>query len=717
MFTRIAQLQIAVKLPLIIVSFAFLLAIGIGGANYFQASDQAHAAIEEKLTAVLEDRRTTLQSYLGSIEQDMRYTATNSEIREALVEFTDAWQALGSDQMAQLQKLYIDENPNPIGEKENLDAAPDGSLYSQVHAKHHPWFRQFLRERGYYDIFLFDMEGNLVYTVFKELDYATNLSNGEYKDTDLGNAYRAALANAKPGSLSFFDFQPYAPSHGAPASFMSTPVFDDNGAVNGVLVFQMPIDRLNGTLSSDVGLGETGQSFVVGSDFLMRTDSRFSEETTILSQRVENDAVRSALNGETGVAMTTSYRGDAALTAYSYIDFNGARWAMVAEQNLDEVNAPIVDMRNDMIMLAAVLLAIVAALGVFFSRQITTQIVGMTGAMSALAAGDKTLDVPALGRSDEIGAMANAVQIFKDNAVEMERLQKEQAAAAERAVKEKDAMNELAKNFEANIQGIVEGVSNAATDMQSTAESMSSTAEQTEQQATAASQASTEASANVQTVAGSAEELAASIQEISAQVSRSTEIAAKASADAQATNTQVEGLVEAAQKIGEVVNLIQDIAEQTNLLALNATIEAARAGEAGKGFAVVASEVKSLANQTGKATEEISQQISSIQEATTGSAVAIKKIGETVSQINEISGSIAAAVEEQGAATQEIARNVQQSSAAAGLVSTNIDGVTRTAKDTGESAAHVLDASSNLMRQSESLKAEVDGFISNVRAA
>ncbi|WP_282606779.1 methyl-accepting chemotaxis protein [Pelagibius sp. Alg239-R121] len=717
MFSRIAQLQIAVKLPLIIVSFALVLALGIGGANYFQASDQAYVAIEEKLTAVLEDRRTALQSYLSSIDQDMRYTATNHQVREALVEFSDAWQELGSGQMAQLQKLYIDENPNPTGEKENLDAAPDGSRYSEVHAKHHPWFRQFLRERGYYDIFLFDMEGNLVYTVFKELDYATNLTSGEYKDTDLGNAYRAALADAKPGALSFFDFQPYAPSHGAPASFMSTPMFDNEGAVNGVLVFQMPIDRLNATLSSAAGLGETGQSFIVGGDFLMRNDSRFSEESTILSQRVENDAVQMALGGETGVMMTASYLGGDALTAYSFIDFNGARWAMIAEQGLTEVNAPIVEMRNDMIMLAAVLLAITAALGVFFSRQITTQIVGMTGAMASLAAGDKTVEVPAQGRSDEIGAMATAVQVFKDNAVEMERMQKEQTAAADRALQEKNALNDLAKNFEANIQGIVEGVSNAATDMQTTAEGMSSTAKETEQQANAASHASSEASVNVQTVAGSSEELAASIQEISAQVARSTEIAAKATSDAQATNSQVEGLVDAAQKVGEVVNLISDIAEQTNLLALNATIEAARAGEAGKGFAVVASEVKSLANQTAKATEEISMQISSIQDATTGSAVAIKAIGETVAQINEISGSIAAAVEEQGAATQEIARNVQQSSAAAELVSTNIGGVTSTAKDTGESASHVLTASSNLMQQSESLKSEVESFLSQVRAA
>ncbi len=378
------------------------------------------------------------------------------------------------------------------------------------------------------------------------------------------------------------------------------------------------------------------------------------------------------------------------------------------------------DMQNAVLtveIVAGVAIVLGILLAFFTGRAISRPIIEMTSVMERLAKGDNAAEVPAKGQKDEIGAMANAVQVFKDNAIEMERLQKDQAAAAERAVQEKEALNKLAQEFEVNVQGIVEGVSTAASSMETTAQAMSSTAEQTNQQATAAARASDDASSNVQTVAGSSEELAASIKEISAQVARSTEIAAKAMDDAQTTNTQVESLVEAAKKIGEVVNLIQDIAEQTNLLALNATIEAARAGEAGKGFAVVASEVKSLANQTAKATEEISSQITGIQEATTGSAVAIKKIGETVAQINEISGSIAAAVEQQGAATQEIARNVQESSSAAGQVSSNINGVTNSAKDTGEAAQQVLTASGELLNQSQGLKNEVNDFLSKVRAA
>ncbi|KLN59162.1 hypothetical protein WH96_19350 [Kiloniella spongiae] len=378
------------------------------------------------------------------------------------------------------------------------------------------------------------------------------------------------------------------------------------------------------------------------------------------------------------------------------------------------------DMHNATLILEIIaIIAIITGslLALLTGRAISRPICKMTEIMGLLAKGDHSAEVPSQDRKDEIGDMAGAVQVFKDNAIEMAKLQEEQAITAKRAIKEKDMMNELAKKFEGNIQDIVDGVSKAANEMQITAQTMSLTAEKTEQQADAATQASSEASTNVQTVAGSSEELAASIQEISAQVSRSTDIVSKATSDAKTTNTQVEGLVDSAEKIGQVVNLIQDIAEQTNLLALNATIEAARAGDAGKGFAVVASEVKSLANQTAKATEEISQQVSNIQEATAQSASSIKEIGLTVSQVNEISESIAAAVEEQGAATQEIARNVQESSSAAELVSTNITGVTNTAKETGEAAQNVLSASGKLQQQSQSLSDEVSDFLSKVRAA
>ncbi len=366
--------------------------------------------------------------------------------------------------------------------------------------------------------------------------------------------------------------------------------------------------------------------------------------------------------------------------------------------------------------LAAILLGAIVAF--FIARGITKPVNGMTRAMTVLAGGDTSVEIVGRGRKDEIGSMADAVQVFKDNAIEMTRLQAEQVEAEKRAlVEKKRAMNELADSFQASVGGIVETVSSSATEMQSTAQALSTTAEETSRQSTVVAAASEEASTNVQTVASAAEELSASVSEISRQVSQSAEIAGKAVTDAERTNAQIQGLADAAQKIGEVVNLISDIASQTNLLALNATIEAARAGEAGKGFAVVASEVKNLATQTAKATEEITGQITGIQQATKDAVGAIQSIGQTIGSINEIASGIAAAVEEQGAATQEIARNVQQAAAGTTEVSSNISGVTQAAGETGAAAGQMLSASGELARQGEHLRTEVDKFLQAVRAA
>ncbi len=354
----------------------------------------------------------------------------------------------------------------------------------------------------------------------------------------------------------------------------------------------------------------------------------------------------------------------------------------------------------------------------WLARSITRPVKAMTDAMRKLASGDTQTVIPATDNKDEIGTMAGAVQVFKDNMIEADRLRSDQEEQKKRAeIEKKAAMNKMADEFESSVKGVVQIVSSASTELQSTAQSMSATAEETQRQSTAVAAASEQASTNVQTVASAAEELSSSITEISRQVTESTRISGQAVADAERTNTEIQGLSEAAQKIGDVVKLINDIAGQTNLLALNATIEAARAGEAGKGFAVVASEVKNLASQTAKATEEISSKIAEMQAATGRSVTAVQGIGQTIGRINEIATTIASAVEEQGAATQEIARNVQQASAGTAEVSSNIVGVTKAANDTGAASTQVLGSAGELSKQSETLRQQVEGFIARIRAA
>ncbi|MFC3226694.1 methyl-accepting chemotaxis protein [Marinibaculum pumilum] len=363
----------------------------------------------------------------------------------------------------------------------------------------------------------------------------------------------------------------------------------------------------------------------------------------------------------------------------------------------------------------ALLLGILSA--VLVGRGIARPIQSMTAAMKRLAEGDKAAEIPAQDRKDEVGEMAAAVQIFKDNMIRNDEMAAEQER--ERAAREARArkIEALTQDFDQAVAAVLAEVGAAAQEMQTTAASMSTTAEETNRQATAVAAASEQASTNVQTVASAAEELSSSIEEISRQVAQSATIAARASSDAERTNAQVDGLAQAAQKIGEVVSLIQDIAEQTNLLALNATIEAARAGEAGKGFAVVASEVKNLATQTAKATEQIGRQITGIQSETNEAVGAIQGIGKTIGEINEIATTIASAVEEQGAATQEISRNVQEAARGTQEVSSNIAGVTRAAADTGSAAEQVNSSAGNLAGQSDRLRGAVEAFLNGVRAA
>jgi methyl-accepting chemotaxis protein len=346
----------------------------------------------------------------------------------------------------------------------------------------------------------------------------------------------------------------------------------------------------------------------------------------------------------------------------------------------------------------------------------TRELQHLNGSMTELADGNTDVEIQHKDRADEIGEMANALQIFKDNAVQMKNLEAEQTAEREqRQADRRRLMNEMADNFESSVGHVVESVSAAATEMQSSAQAMTSTADQTNQQAGNASQASELASSNVQAVAAAAEQLSASINEINRQVRTSLEANNDAVSKADNSQKTVQELVTSAQKIGDVVDLISDVAEQTNLLALNATIEAARAGDAGKGFAVVASEVKNLANQTARATEEIRDQISNIRSVAEEAATSINDISDSIGVVSENTNSVSAAVEEQHSATLEIAQNAEQAAAGTQEVVSNIGGVSQGAGETGSAATQILSATDELAKQSEYLNTEVGKFIAEIR--
>jgi len=342
----------------------------------------------------------------------------------------------------------------------------------------------------------------------------------------------------------------------------------------------------------------------------------------------------------------------------------------------------------------------------------------MVDLLQALAGGKYQIEVHSTERADEIGDVAKAALVFKDNGLAKARMEAEQKETEARIAKQRKAdMHKLADDFENAVGEIIEVVSSASTELEASANTLTSTAERSQQVSTVVAAASEEASTNVQSVASATEELSSSVTEISRQVQQSARMAAEAVGQARGTTERVGELSKAASRIGDVVDLINTIAGQTNLLALNATIEAARAGEAGRGFAVVASEVKALAEQTAKATGEIGQQISGIQAATQDSVNAIREISDTIAKLSEISSTIAAAIEEQGAATQEISRNVQQAAQGTQQVSSNITDVQRGATETGSASSQVFSAAKSLSGDSNRLKLEVGRFLGTVRAA
>jgi methyl-accepting chemotaxis protein len=721
MFARLPTLSISVKIPLLVVAFSVIATLITGISSYISSSQYLAEAAMRNMEAVVGSRKSEMELYLKSIEEDLTVVADNAMTRDALAAFNTSYGSTGAAAHTALRDAYIFKNPHPLGEKHKLDAANDGSAYSKTHAQFHPWFRNLLEARGYYDIFLIEPNGDLVYSVFKENDFATNLLTGEWRNTDLANVFRQVRDKATAGSIAFADFAAYTPSNGAPASFIATPVMHQDGSFKGALVFQMPIDRINAIMGNGAGLGRTGETYLVGSDMLMRSDSRFRKEgeaTSILSQKVESETAKAALAGKSGVGDTLDYRGELVLSSYTPLTFNGVTWALIADIDEKEVQEPTVQLRNTILLIGAVIVLVTGLAGFLFARSVSGPITRMNGTMLHLAGGDLTTEVPYQARRDEIGDMASAVQTFKDNALEVKRLESQQAELEARAAEEaRLAREKLASEFEAAVGGIVNSVSSAATEMLASAQTLSASAEENSASSATVSAAAEEASTNVQAVSGAAEELSSSISEINRQVSDSQEISEAAVRNVAATNQRVSALTTAADKIGEVIALITDIAEQTNLLALNATIEAARAGEAGKGFAVVAAEVKELASQTAKATEEIGKQIKGIQGATEETVSSIGSIGETIDRIRQVSTAISASVEQQGAATHEIARNIEQVSSGMHEVTTTITSVSTTAAETGAASSQLVSAANELSQQSEVLRSEVDRFLAGVRAA
>ena len=590
-----------------------------------------------------------------------------------------------------LQYQYLANNPHPTGKKDQLSEAGTGSSYDYMHSQYHPFFSDFVTRFGYYDLFLVDNAGDIIYSVYKELDFATNLINGPYAQSGLANVYKRAARSSK-GEIVVEDFAPYYPSYDTPAAFAATPVYA-KGERMGVMILQMPIDRINDIMTNqgrwrDVGLGESGETYLIGQDMRARSISRFlledkagyltmlrglnvpndtinaidARDTNIGLQQIDTQGSRAALGGQSGFAIFPDYRGVEVLSAYTPLAIEGLSWALLSEIDRDEAFQEVASMRNNIVTWAVVVglstFGVALVVGLLFSLSITRPIQRLAETIGII---DRDSDLSRrieINSKDELGEMAHSFNEMLEKLHHSMREVSSSTSQLAAAAEELSAITIESNQAIETQRSETEQVATAMNEMSATVQEVSESAHKAAQAAQGADGSARKGRDVVQQTVDSIDQLAN---------------------DVRSTSSVIKKLEGEAENIGTVLDVIRGIAEQTNLLALNAAIEAARAGEQGRGFAVVADEVRSLASRTQDSTTEIQTMIEALQhearaavdamakgEAQAESGVekaamageALAEITRAVTAINDMNTHIASAAEEQSAVAEEINRNI-----------------------------------------------------------
>jgi len=519
------------------------------------------------------------------------------------------------------QYSYISNNRHPLGSKSILDSANDNSAYAKTHAANHPIVRSYLEKFGYYDIFLVDHQtGDIIYSVFKEIDYATNLFTGAHKDSGIAEVVKKAVKARSKGQTFMNDFDWYVPSYNAAAAFIASPIFDDD-VMSGILVFQMPVDEINRRLLVKEGLGESGEVYLVGSDNLMRSQSRFSEENTILAQKIDSVTANAAIAGGEGVDITSDYRDINVLSAFAPLTIKGLKWVVLAEIDEEEAFRLVVELQVAILIAMGISIVFIVVIAILFVRSVMKQLgadpVEVRELAEAIATGDLAIDLTHIDKKKRIGVFAAMIN-----------------------------MQQKLIEVVLQIQGNSDQISSAAAQVSGTANSLS--------------EAASEQAASVEETSASMEEMGASISQNNENAQTTDKIATESALAASEGGEAVTSTVQAMNQIAEKISIIEDIAYQTNMLALNAAIEAARAGEHGKGFAVVAAEVRKLAERCQVAASEISTLTDDSVKVAQRAGTLLNKMVPDITKTADLVQEITAASEEQSSGVGQINSAMQQ---------------------------------------------------------